>query len=243
MEQQEMIVVAAEKGGGSLVRRGVLVVLATIVAAIALALVVAIGVSPKKADAATAVTKTFSNPAQILIPNGAVVGNCPSGPTKGRAAPYPSHQSVGAFSRGSRILDVNLTLRNFTHTFPDDVDILLVHTKGTSSRNRTVMSDVGGSIDVNNITLTLDDEARFNNFMPNDGPLVTDTYFPTNVNLTATDTFPAPAPAAPAYDPSPELSGFDGQKANGSWDLFVVDDSGADCGRFAGGWSITIKAR
>jgi len=200
--------------------------------------VLIVGVSANKADGATAVTKTVSNTGQILIPEFAVVGNCSSGQTKGVANPYPSHiqlSQANGFRRGSRILDVDLTLRNYTHTFPDDVDVLLVH----GTRNRTVMSDVGGSNDVTNVTLTLDDEAT-NGILPSDGQIVSGRFKPTNFNTFATDTFPAPAPTPNSI---PSLSGFDGQKANGGWDLFVFDDSSGDCGRFAGGWSLTINAR
>ena len=101
------------------------------------------------------------------------------------------------------------------------------------------MSDVGGSTDVTNIALTLDDEAT-NGFLPNDTQLTTGRFRPANYNLNGSDNFPAPAPAD--EDSSASLDRFDGQKANGGWDLFVVDDSGADCGSNHG-WGVTITAR
>jgi len=55
------------------------------------------------------------------------------------------------------------------------------------------------------------------------------------------DFFPAPTPTPSAQS---ALSGFDGVNPNGTWKLRVVDDvSSFDGGQFAGGWSITIKAR
>ena len=215
--------------------RALVLLLAT---TLALAAVMTIGGSANKAEAATAVTKTFSNTGQISVPSGAVVGNCSGGPTKGIAAPYPSHLSVGAFRRTSRVLDVNLTLKNYTHTFPDDVDVLLVH----GTQNRTVLSDVGGNNDVNNVTLTLDDEAPTSLLPFDNSQIVSGTFRPNNFsNVSDNDTFPAPAPNP--RDPSPQLSGFDGLKANGDWDLYVLDDASGDCGAFAGGWSLTITAR
>jgi len=197
--------------------------------ALALALIVlSLGASANRAEAATAVTKTFAHTTQTIIPTGCAVGG-----TKGGAEPYPSSTFAYGFRKGTRILDVNLTLQNYNHTFPDDVDVLLVH----GTRSRTVMSDVGGSGDVTNITLTLDDEAT-NGFLPDAAQLVSGTFRPTNFN--ATDTFPPSAPVD--FGVAPQLSGFDGQKANGRWDLFVVDDSSADCGKI-GLWSITIRAR
>jgi hypothetical protein len=169
-----------------------------------------------------------------------LVGNCSARPTQGIASPYPSHVSFGGFPTGSRIRDVNLTLKGFTHTFPDDVDMVLVHTKGTSTRNATVMSDAGGSTDVNGANITLDG-IGFDRAVLDNGPLVSGTYSPLNYEP-GSDKFPAPAPDNSTRELSALLSAFDGQKANGSWDLYVMDDAGGDCGTIAGGYSVTITA-
>jgi hypothetical protein len=196
-----------------------LVAVAMATALVVLSLVAA----PKRADAATrVVTKTFSNPTQINIPS------------VGAAAPYPSEKSVQAFNRAT-ILDVNLSLKNFSHTWPDDVDVLL--SKGGITR--TVMSDVGGSSDVTNITLNLDDEAT-NGFLSDNGQLVAGKFLPTNIEDGIIDSFPEPTPTPSTQS---ALSGFDGVNPNGVWALRVVDDAAGDEGTFAGGWSITIKAR
>jgi large repetitive protein len=198
------------------------VVLVALIIALAL-VVVASALSPKPADAATkVVTKTFSNAQQITIPN-----------NSGTAVPYPSERSVQGFNQGT-VLDVNLSLKNFSHTFPDDVDVLL----SKKGKTRTVMSDVGGGSAVNNITLNLDDESP-NGFLPDNGPLVGGKFKPTNEE--GLDFFPDPTPTPSAQS---ALSGFDGINPNGVWKVRVVDDfSAADGGAFAGGWSITIKAR
>ncbi|CAN5244254.1 hypothetical protein BH18ACT10_BH18ACT10_04950 [soil metagenome] len=192
------------------------VLLVAVMIAVAL-VVVTNAVAPTPADAATSVvTKTFSNSQQITIPVG----------TSGAATPYPSEKNVSGFKQGT-ILDVDLTLKNYTHAFPDDVDVLL--SKENSGVNRTVMSDVGGSFPVNNITLKLDDEAT-NGLLPDNGPLVGGRFKPTNVG--SGDAFPAPAPAP---DGRKALSGFDGLNPNGTWKLRVVDDFPlADGGQFAG---------
>ena len=206
---------------------------------IAVALIVlAIGTSAKRADAATTiVTKTLSNSGLILIPDGAVPGTydtCDTGSTFGAAAPYPSEKSVSAFPSGSHIRDVNLTLKNYSHSYPRDVDVLLQ--KGT--HNRTVMSDVGGSgPGVSNITLVLDDEASNGHLTYEDAPSG-GRYQPTN-EAEQDDEF---TPPAPTQDNRSALSGFDTLNPNGTWKLFVHDDGGGDCGKFGGGWSITIKS-
>jgi hypothetical protein len=203
---------------------------------LALALIaLSLGTSARQADAATRlVTKTFTNSGQILIRADAVLPECTTS-VSGPATPYPSEKNV-TFPSGSHIRDVNLTLKNYTHTFPDDVDVLLK--KGT--HNRTVMSDVGSNEDVSNITLVLNDEAT--SALPNNVGLVGGSFKPRNVEDNPDgggDQFPAPAPT---QDTRSALSGFDTLNPNGTWKLFVQDDGGGDCGKFGGGWSLRIKA-
>ena len=75
-------------------------------------------------------------------------------PTRDRE-PYPSTCVVAGMS--GTITDLNLTMTGLSHTYPDDIDILLV--RPGASANATVMSDAGGSLDVSAVNLTLDDEA------------------------------------------------------------------------------------
>ena len=219
--------------------RSVVLLGAMLLAAVAL-VIVSLALSPKKADAATTlVTKSFSNTHRITIPEGANAPEClDGGPGSiGPAVPYPSNVSA-SFPTGTKVKDVNVTLRNYSHTFPDDVDVLLVH----SGKNRTIMSDVGGSEDVNNITLKLDDEAS-NGHLPDDSILSGGTFKPTNVTedgSDAIDNFDFPAPNNVSTNSA--LSGFDGLSARGAWKLFVQDDADDDCGRFGGGWTVQIKA-
>ncbi|MBA3423318.1 MAG: hypothetical protein H0U04_02040 [Rubrobacter sp.] len=192
--------------------------------AVVLAVTVLALLATQPADAASkykVVTRTFSNSQPITIPLGG-----------GAATPYPSEKNASGFKKG-RILDANLTLKTFSHTHPDDVDVMLSH-RGV---NRTVMSDVGGSGDALNIALKLDDEATLP--LPDEAQLTGGTFKPTNFG--GLEVFPAPAPTPSGLA---ELSGFDGKNPNGPWQLRVADDfSGHDGGQLAGGWSITIKAR
>lgn len=200
-------------------KMGAVAVLVALAAAVALLALVA---TTQPADAASrykVVTKTFSNSQPITIP------------IAGPAVPYPSEKNASGFKKG-KILDANVTLKNFSHTYPEDVEVMLSH-RGV---NRTVMSDVGGSFDALNITLKLDDEAALP--LPDEAQLTGGTFKPTNIG--SIDTFPAPAPAQSGLA---ALSGFDRMNPNGPWQLWVTDDTGPDGGQFAGGWSITIKAR
>jgi hypothetical protein len=201
------------------------VLLATVVA---LALVLAIGASANKASAATKlVTKSFSNTTQITIPDD------PSYYTSGPAFPYPSNITA-SFPNGSTVKDVDVFLRNYSHTNPDDVDVLLVH----AGRNRTIMSDVGGSNDVNDITIRLNDEPTHGH-LSDSGSLFSGGFLPTNAE--GGDTFDSPAPNPASANSA--LSGFDGSTAKGSWKLFVDDDRNNNVGRIGGGWTIAVQAR
>ena len=121
------------------------------------------------------------------------------------------------------------------------------------------MSDVGGAAPfgntaVNNINLTLDDEAA--NSLYDNGYLTTGTYKPTEgttpdcnpwvdyrcsewVDYHVPNIWPPPAPDLAAS--ARQLSGFDGKDPNGTWKLYVLDDTPLEAGQFAGGWSLEIN--
>ena len=112
---------------------------------------------------------------------------------------------------------------------------------GPSGRNAVPMSDMPGCSNVQGLNLTLDDEGESS--WP--APLVSGTYVPTDNDAPGNDPFPAPPSGGslPPQDGGPALSTFDGTNANGAWKLCVVDDTLGSAGQFAGGWSLTIKAR
>jgi len=193
--------------------------LAVLVAAIAALVVVLIAVAPKPADAEDRIiTRSFSNGNEILILD------------QDPADPYPS-RIVASFPQGSKVRDVDVVLRDYDHTYPDDVDVMLVH----RGEDRTIMSDVGNGFAIENLTIKLDDEASAS--LPDDAKLEGGRFKPTNVG--GSDDFPDPAPSGGLRS---RLSGFDGLLANGGWKLFVQDDAGPDTGEFGDGWTVRIKA-
>ena len=101
-----------------------------------------------------------------------------------------------------------MTLTGLQHTYPDDIDILLV---GPGGQNATVMSDAGGSSDVSSINVTLDDEAAQQ--LPDAGQLTTGSFRPANW-FEDVDPFPAPAPA-----PSGKRQPVDVRRADAERDL------------------------
>ncbi|MBE9264447.1 S8 family serine peptidase [Microcystis sp. LEGE 00066] len=158
----------------------------------------------------------FSNPNPITIPN------------IGSSTPYPSTINVSGLS--GNINSLKVTLTNLSHTYPDDIDVLLVGPTGTKA---LLMSDVGGSDDVNNITLTFDPTATSS--LPDSGLITSGSYKATDFETG--DIFNSPAPGGPY---GTDFSVFNGINPNGTWSLYVVDDAGGDVGTIAGGWSLNI---
>jgi subtilisin-like proprotein convertase family protein len=166
-------------------------------------------------------TFTFSNPAPITIPD------------SGTATPYPSTINVSGLT--GVVTKVTVTLNGFTHTWPDDVDVLLV---GPGGQQCILMSDAGGSAAVSGVNLTFDDMAVVS--LPDSTLITSGTYRPTN-HPPNPDNFPAPGPGSVTQPLNPPLSVFNGTNPNGTWSLFVVDDFSGDAGNINGGWSITIQ--
>jgi len=166
-----------------------------------------------------------SNPGNITIPSGA------PGVTAGPADPYPSNIFVSGVI--GNISKATVTLNSLSHTFPQDLDILLT---GPAGQNVMLMSDVGGGgPGVAGITMTFDDDVPA--VVPGAANPVSGSYKPTNDDSGGPDALPAPAPVGP-YGPA--LSVLGGANPNGVWSLFVFDDAGGDVGALAAGWSVTI---
>jgi len=169
----------------------------------------------------------------VLITN-AISGqnqNAISIPVAGIASPYPSE--INVTNHDGLVTGVQVNLTNFSHTSPDDVDLMLVAPNG---RKVVLMSDVGGNNPVSNLSLSFDDTATAS--LPDNAPITSGSYKPTNFE--PNDDFPAPAPTG-----SPTgglLSAINGSEANGAWKLFLVDDNGENLGNISGGWSIIVQS-
>lgn len=167
-------------------------------------------------------TALFSNAAYITIPD------------HGAATPYPSTINVGNLP--GQVTKATVMLTNLNHTWPSDIDILLVSPAGSETY---LMAKCGGSYTVNNATLTFDDAAA--------GPLpttqiVSGTYRPTSY-AQAPPPFPVPAPP-PIASPTPHyntnLASFIGNNPNGLWSLFVFDDTPLNSGNISNGWALSL---
>jgi subtilisin-like proprotein convertase family protein len=162
----------------------------------------------------TAIGGVTANSSSISIPNA------------GSATPYPS--SITVPSGIGNLTKVTATLTGFSHTFPDDVDVLLV---GPGGQSVVLMSDVGSGTDVTNLNLVFDDSGA----ALSTATITSGTFKPTN--LGTSDVFFNPAPAGP-YGTT--MSVFNTLDPAGEWKLFVMDDFGGDTGSISGGWSLTL---
>lgn len=167
----------------------------------------------------TAAIWSFTNSTSIAIP---ATGN------KGPGSPFPSAITVAGVT-GS-VGKITVTLNGFSHSWPADVDALLV---GPTGQTLLLLSDAGGGNVASGLTFTFDDAATA--ALPETTALGTGTFRPTNYG--AGDTFASPAPAG-TYGTT--LSAFNGLDPNGTWSLYLQDDSSQDSGSIAQGWSVSF---
>src|SRR3954453_11789435 len=104
--------------------------------------------------AAPASAATFSNTDPITINDFPVLGNCSTGTDGAQATPYPSPIAVSG--QPTQTTDVNATLNGFSHSFPNDVRMLLVGPHGQSTE---LLHEAGGGGGVSDRTITRDDAA------------------------------------------------------------------------------------
>jgi subtilisin-like proprotein convertase family protein len=217
--------------GTSVIRRSLHISL-SVVGALALSAAL-FGVTTGPASAATT---TFTQSGDVFGGDGGLkfygdtisVPADPQTTSVGPAAPYGSQILV---PYDARVDDVNVEL-TLTHSAPDDLDLLLV---GPGGQQALVMSDVGGSGDVTNLSFVIDDESA--NPLPDGASLQGSTYQPTNYSDGIPDDFALPAPA-PTGNTS--LAVFDGTIAAGTWRLFAMDDYVQDVGTISN-WSLRLS--
>jgi subtilisin-like proprotein convertase family protein len=156
-------------------------------------------------------------------------------PSIGKASPYPAQLAVSGLP--GPIQHVQVALHGFTHGYTDDVSVVLLGPNGKAVR---LMSDVGGPSDVSGTELTFDDTAASG--IPDDGPLVSGTFKPTTGTTGGFAGNPAPS-LLPDGPPGPYGSSLDtafaGSGPNGTWSLYVYDDSPNDGGTISG-WSVSL---
>lgn len=143
------------------------------------------------------------------------------------ALPYPSELTLSGLT--GLALNVEATLESLSHTFPEDIDMLLMGPQGQSV---ILMSDAGGGVDLVNVRLVFDDDATAG---LTSAAIASGTYQPTN--RAGADNFPFPAATNLL---GTNLAVFAGTNPNGVWKLFVGDDANTDAGVITG-WSLRVS--
>ncbi|HTI98954.1 MAG TPA: protease pro-enzyme activation domain-containing protein [Dongiaceae bacterium] len=145
----------------------------------------------------------------------------------GKASPFPSKITVSGLT--NPITKVTVTLNGLTHTYPSDIDVLLV---GPQGQTVMLMADAGYSFSINDVVLTFDDAAA--SAVPFSGQITSGTYRPSSY---ASDVFSSPAPSG-SYGSS--LAAFTGQDPNGAWSLYIQDFAPGDVGSLVQGWTLNL---
>ncbi len=167
---------------------------------------------------------TFTNPAAITIPS------------SGNAAPYPSTISVTGLS--GTVTKVTATVTNMSHTWPNDVGVLLI---GPGGQSLVLFNNAigDGPTGVSGRTYTFDQTAASQ--LPATGLPASGTFRPNNNGGTRTFQPGTGVPAPPYASNLGVFNGLAGSSLNGTWSLYVKDFVSGDSGSIAGGWSLTIS--
>jgi uncharacterized repeat protein (TIGR01451 family) len=168
-------------------------------------------------------TLTFANTNRIDIPSILQDQQQP-----GPASPYPSPITVSGLT--GLVGKVTVTLSNLNHTFPHDLNFLLV---GPTSTKTLLMSHAADGSSASAVDLTFDDSAP--SALPASGGITSGAWKPSAYD--PPPTFTNPAPAGPYNS---VLSAFNGPITNGDWLLYANDDSAGDFGAVVGGWALTF---
>lgn len=183
---------------------------------LALALSTALLALGATAASASATTTTFTNGDTVKIPD------------SGTATPYPS--TINVTGMAANITKATVTLNTFIHTYPDDLDVLLV---GPTGANTVLMGQVGGTDDPGPIDVTFDQDATAT--LNSSDTMTAGTYQPSESGATAS--LDAPAPPAPY---PVDLGVFNNTPGNGAWQLYILDTDSGDSGALANGWSVNL---
>ncbi|MFO1476457.1 MAG: M6 family metalloprotease domain-containing protein [Verrucomicrobiota bacterium] len=168
-------------------------------------------------NARLTVTTAFSNyytPGSITIPN------------FGPATTYPLTNFV---TLTGEILKATVTLSNLSHTYPSDLQVLLVSPQGQTV---LLMSGAGSYDAIANYTLTFDDDAA--------GPVPPYSWFGSGSYQPSQYGAITSLPGAPPMPYGTTLSVLQGANPTGTWLLYINDDSYLDGGTLTGGWQLNI---
>lgn len=188
--------------------------------------------SNRASPAAACPPATFSNSTAIALADNA------------NASPYGSAIIVSGLTGNIAATpgSVEVSLAGLTHTFPDDLGLVLVGPTGVSYLLQNGATDHLNGNPAQNLTYTISDLGTAS--IPNDVSIANGTFYrPASYYIG--DNFPSPGPSTGYQSPAPAgsatlTSAFGGTVANGTWRLFVVDFASSDSGTIANGWTLKL---
>lgn len=197
-------------------------------AAVAVALLATVLALITSTAASADSTKTFTNTAGIAVPD------------QGSATPYPSTIAVSGI--GTQVTGLEVVLRNVNHSCSKDLDVAL---RGPDGKVTTLFSDNGEVAinfsdckDLTKKSITIRDTCSdFGNSIPSGDDIC---IRPSDNDATGHqgDNWPDLGSEIPASN----LALFNGSNPNGTWGLYVVDDSANDSGTI-GSWELKITTK
>ncbi|MFO0385781.1 MAG: GEVED domain-containing protein, partial [Flavobacteriales bacterium] len=147
-------------------------------------------------------------------------------PSSGNSTPYPSTVNVSGLA--GTLTSITVTLTNFSHSWPSDVDVALF---GPTGAHSILFTDaIGGSGGIAGRTYTFQTGATA---LPTTGFPVSGTYGVVNGNAYS-------GTGTPSAVSNANLAIFNGTNPNGTWSLYVHDDFSFSGGSI-GSWSITFN--
>ena len=164
----------------------------------------------------------------------------------GPADPYASTINIGTGLVQGLVGKVRVTLAGYSHPFPDDVHVLLVH----GNKAVSLMGNAGGGGPTNSLgnadhaAVTLSFSSSASGVIPDADLIATGTWRPGDYAYSAAENAPTEAggTAVAAGPYSTALSDFNLMDPSGDWKLYVWDDTRTDAGLIAGGWVLVIDA-
>jgi uncharacterized repeat protein (TIGR01451 family) len=151
-------------------------------------------------------------------------------PGSGPSGPYATSNYVSGIS--NYVANVSVTVSNLYHSYPHDIELLLLGPGGQSS---VLMAAAAAGTAANiPVTVTFDQTAA--TAISSSQSLSTGRYQPAEF---ATPVF-TNGPVAPTGGFTANLSVFSGLQANGWWQLYAYDLSDGDYGAISNGWGISV---
>ena len=175
-----------------------------------------VGTVLQPATSVRGATQTFSNAAPITIPKA------------GNGSPFPSQIAVSGIDSATK---VTVTIHGYSHQTPSTAWLILA---GPTGRKVGLMHGSGGTTDVNNLTITFDNDGVA---QPDGGnPITSGTYKPRPG--AALDNTVCNIPVGTTMS-NVNVAG----QLNGTWSLCAYGNNGFDdgSGSISGGWSLNFE--